>query len=338
MIITQAPFRVSFLGGGSDFPEHFTRHGGAVLATAIDRFAYVTVQRFNHEFFDHNLRLAYRRTEAPQASRDVEHPAIRACLQHLGIERGIELHHMADLPARTGLGSSSAFVVGMLQALHVYGGRPRTRDEVAREAIHIERAVLAEPGGHQDQVIVAHGGTCLVRFPPSGEYRVTRLGLSSDRIAEIGASLLLVFTRIERDGFAVQDRLRANVARRAGVVSRLAAMAERGAEMLAGADGLSSFGHLLHDAWRLKRELSDVSLPEIDRCYERALEAGAWGGKLLGAGGGGFLLLVAPPERHDPIRRELGLPAVTVGVDAPGVRVIFTQPDGPPSGTDGRAP
>lgn len=191
--------RVSFFGGGTDFPEHFTEHGGAVLATAIDRYAYVTVQPFNFNFFDHRLRVAYRKTETANSARDIEHPAIRACLQRLGIDDGIELHHMADLPARTGLGSSSTFVVAMLQALHAFAGRYRGPEELAQEAIEVERVTLAEAGGHQDQIIAAFGGTCLVRFEQGGGFSVSHVPLSAARAGEIGRSLLLVYTGIQRD-------------------------------------------------------------------------------------------------------------------------------------------
>jgi D-glycero-alpha-D-manno-heptose-7-phosphate kinase len=155
MIITQAPVRISFLGGGSDFPQHFERHGGAVLTTAIDRFAYVTVQRFQYQFFDHRLRIAYRKTENPRSASEVSHPAIRACFLKAGIDEGAELHHMADLPARTGLGSSSSFVVAMLQALYAYQGRFCPPETLANDAIDLERSVLQEAGGHQDQIIAA---------------------------------------------------------------------------------------------------------------------------------------------------------------------------------------
>src|SRR5262245_47930850 len=175
MIITQAPVRISFLGGGSDFPQHFEHYGGAVLTTAIDRFAYVTIQRFHHQFFDHRLRIAYRKTETPLDASEVTHPAIRACFQKVGINEGAELHHMADLPARTGLGSSSTFVVAMLQALHAYQGRFCVADTLAREAIDIERNILKEAGGYQDQIIAAYGGTCLVRFNRSCKFNVTQI-------------------------------------------------------------------------------------------------------------------------------------------------------------------
>src|SRR5207237_7956882 len=199
MIITQAPVRISFLGGGTDFPQHFEKSGGAVLTTAIDRFAYVTVQRFYHQFFDHRLRIAYRKTENPRSAAEVDHPAIRACLQKVGIDEGAELHHMADMPARTGLGSSSTFVVAMLQALYAYQGRFCPTEALAKEAIDIERNILQEAGGYQDQIIAAYGGTCLVGFGRNKKFTVTQLPLHPVRISALHVHMLLMYTGIERD-------------------------------------------------------------------------------------------------------------------------------------------
>jgi D-glycero-alpha-D-manno-heptose-7-phosphate kinase len=326
MIITQAPLRISFLGGGSDFPEHFEIHGGAVLATAIDRFAYVTVQRFRYEFFDHRLRIAYRKTEAPSCAAQVEHPAIRACLQRVNIDEGAEIHHMADLPARTGLGSSSTFVVAMLQALHAHLGQFCCAQSLAREAIEIERFILKETGGFQDQVIAAHGGTCLIQFERTLSFAVTQIPLTRRRIEELQGHMLLMYTGIQRDSYDVLKRQVERTEQNHSVLCALSRLAQEGAELLAGELPVSRFGELLHQSWLLKRQLSDVSLPVIDEAYEAGIRAGASGGKLLGAGKGGFLLFIAPPERHDAIRSALpGMLSMQVGINAPGSRVIFAQ-------------
>ena len=326
MIITQAPVRISFLGGGSDFPAHFREHGGCVLATAVDRFAYVTVQDFNHRIFTHRLRVSYRRTEDANQPSEIEHPAIRACLEKLRITEGVELHHMADLPARTGLGSSSSFVVAMLQALHAHHGRFRSAEALASEAIEVERHILQETGGYQDQIIAAYGGTSLIHFSRAGQFHVTQLPLGADRIAEIEAHLLLLYTGIERDSFKVLRRQVARTNRNRDALCRLGALAERAAEQLAGSGDLTQFGAMLHEGWQLKRHLSTVSLPSIDAAYEAGRLAGASGGKLLGAGQGGFLLFLAEPRFHGAIRRALPqMPAVAIGINAPGSRVIFSS-------------
>jgi len=328
MIITQAPVRISFLGGGSDFPQHFEQYGGAVLATAIDRFAYVTMQRFHNQFFDHNLRIAYRKTETPRSAAEVEHPAIRACFEKAGIDQGAELHHMADLPARTGLGSSSTFVVAMLQAMYAYQGRYCSTEALANDAIDIERNILQETGGYQDQVLAAYGGTCLVRFGGSRKFTVTQIPLTACRIAELQDHMLLMYTGIERDSFSVLKNQVERTAANHDLLCRMTDLAEEGARRLG--EGLPAlcFGELLHEAWTLKRRLADVSLPAIDEAYERGLKAGASGGKLLGAGQGGFLLFIAKPEDHPRIQAALsGMLPLKVNINAPGARVIFAQGD-----------
>jgi D-glycero-alpha-D-manno-heptose-7-phosphate kinase len=326
MIITQAPVRISFFGGGTDFPEHYLAHGGTVLVTAIDRFAYVTVQKFHHQFFDHGLRIAYRRTESPRTAAEIEHPAIRACLQKLGIEEGAELHHMADLPARTGLGSSSSFVVAMLQALHAYQGCFCPAEALAREAIEVERGTLREAGGVQDQIIAAYGGTCLIRFERSGRFSVCQIPMTLNRLQELQTHLLLMYTGIQRDSFAVLREQAARTSNSAGILCRMTRLAEEGAELLANGMPMMQFGKLLHQGWELKRQLYDASLPVIDEAYEAGLKAGAAGGKLLGAGQGGFLLFIARPECHERIRAALpGMTSMSVAINAPGSRIIFAQ-------------
>lgn len=326
MIIAQAPLRVSLFGGGTDFPDHFRRHGGAVLATAIDRSAYVTVQPFDQRFFDHAIRVAYRRTETVSGAAEIEHPAVRASLQRLGIDAGIELHYMADLPARTGLGSSSTFVVAMLQALHAYAGRFRSSEELAWEAIEIERHILNEAGGYQDQIIAAVGGTALIRFERDGGFTVSQVPLSPARVEEIEASLLLVYTGIERNSCTVQERHVRHLSDNAKVLDDMAKLAWRGASVMSGREPVDALGRLLHEAWMLKRSLNDVSLPAIDEMYATGLRHGATGGKLLGAGQGGFLLFVASPKAQAAIRRAMpDKVAMSVGMNAPGARVIFSQ-------------
>ena len=326
MVISRAPIRVSFLGGGTDFPDHFRQHGGAVLATAINRYAYVTVQPFLEEYFDHKIRLSYRRSEAVNTTAEIQHPAIRAALEKLGLDAGLEMHVMADLPARTGLGSSSSFVVAMLQALHSHCGRFRSARALADEAIEVERDILAEAGGWQDQIIAAHGGLALIDFARDGSYNVRQLSLSAERVRALEEHMLLVYTEIQRDSASVLEKKTVAPAARTHVLTRLADLAHLGADILASDRPIAQFGKLLHTGWELKKQSGAVTLPEIDRWYEAGLKAGATGGKLLGAGQGGFLLFVAEPRFHADIRRALrGHPAVQVRVNAPGAQIIFSQ-------------
>jgi D-glycero-alpha-D-manno-heptose-7-phosphate kinase len=327
MVISRAPVRISFLGGGTDFPDHFRQHGGAVLATAINRYAYVTVQPFLQEYFDHKIRLAYRRNEAVSKTSEIQHPAIRAALEKLGLDAGLEMHVMADMPARTGLGSSSSFVVAMLQALHAYCGRFRSSRAIADEAIEIERNILKEAGGWQDQVIAAHGGFSLINFNRDGSYHVTQVPLRPERVQALESQLLLVYTEIQRDSFSVlgQKSLTAS-ADKTKLLCKMGDLAQLGVDYLASDRPISKFGELLHAGWELKKQAGAVSLPQIDAWYKAGIHAGATGGKLLGAGQGGFLLFVADPKYHDAIRKAVGhRPTVRVRVNAPGAQIIFSQ-------------
>ncbi len=327
MIIARAPVRVSFLGGGSDLPDHFLQHGGAVLATAINRYAYVTVQPFLQEYFDHKIRLCYRRNEAVNTVEEIQHPAIRATFQKLGLREGVEMHVMADMPARTGLGSSSSFVVAMLHALHAFHGRFRSARDLASEAIDIERNILREAGGWQDQVLAASGGFSLVKFHRNGTFDVAQIPLPLDRVQQLEDHMLLVYTQIQRDSASVfhQGNPLATLTKEQAL-NRMSALAERGVEYLAGDRPIAQFGELLHEGWELKKQAGAVTLPQIDAWYEAGLKAGATGGKLLGAGQGGFLLFIAEPRHHEAIRQACGgQPVVRVRVNAPGSQIIFSQ-------------
>jgi len=236
------------------------------------------------------------------------------------------MHVMADLPARTGLGSSSSFVVAMLQALHSHCGRFRSARDLADEAIVIEREILAEAGGWQDQIIAAHGGLALINFERDGSYNVRQLSLPAERVRSLEEHLLLVYTGIQRDSSSVLGKKTANHGQRSQVLARLSDLARLGADILASDRPVTQFGKLLHTGWELKKQSGAITLPEIDRWYESGLRAGATGGKLLGAGQGGFLLFVAEPRFHDDIRKALGgRPAVRIRVNAPGAQVIFSQ-------------
>lgn len=326
MVISRAPVRVSFLGGGTDFPDHFRQHGGAVLATAINRYAHVTVQPFLQEYFDHKIRLAYRRSEAVNTTAEIQHPAIRAALEKLGLGSGLEMHVMADMPARTGLGSSSSFVVAMLQALHAHCGRFRSARDLTDEAIDIERNILREAGGWQDQVIAAHGGFSLITFDRNGGYHATQVPLTSERIQALEEHMLLVYTEIQRDSFSVLGQKCAGAVDKAKVLCRLGELAHLGVDCLTSDQPIAKFGEVMHAGWELKKQAGAVTLPQIDEWYAAGLKAGATGGKLLGAGQGGFLLFIADPRHHGAITKALGnRPTVRVRVNAPGAQIIFSQ-------------
>lgn len=326
MIISRAPVRISFFGGGTDYPEYFRHEGGAVLATAIDKFSYVTASPFLSHLFDYSIRVSYRKVELARGAGDIEHAVYRECLRYCGLEKDIELHNVADLPAFTGLGSSSAFTVALLHALHAFRGEFLTPRELARRAIHVERERIKENVGCQDQVMAAYGGFNLVEFRTEEDIHVRRVPLSPGRIADLEQHLLLVFTGITRKASEVVAHQLKRVEKNAETLRRMKAMAYEGYERLTGNQSLNAFGELLHEAWEAKRSLdTGVSNAEIDDIYKRGREAGAIGGKLLGAGGGGFLMFFASPETLPELERVFAdRQLLRVKLNAPGSQIIYS--------------
>lgn len=327
MIISRAPVRISFLGGGTDYPEYFLERGGAVLATAIRKYSYVTASRFLSHLFDYAVRVSYRKVELAKSVSEIEHRVFRECLGLCGLERDIELHNVADLPSFTGLGSSSAFTVSLLHALHSFKGEFLTPMQLAYEAIHVERDLLKESVGCQDQVLAAVGGFNLIEFRSQEDIIVYRVPVSSRRINELEQHLFIVFTGMRRKASDVAAKQVRSVVTNAAVLCRMRAMVDRGWDILAGGKSLAEFGDLLHEAWMAKRSLGGgISNDAIDRMYETGRKAGAWGGKLLGAGGGGFLLFFAPPEAHPSLKTAFpDQHTLSVRINAPGSEIIHAS-------------
>ncbi|MGH9468177.1 MAG: hypothetical protein ACRD1Y_12565 [Terriglobales bacterium] len=327
MIVTRTPFRVSFLGGGTDYPAWYRDHGGAVLATAIDKFCYITC-RYLPPFFDHHSRIVYSRIEDVNENGGIEHPAVRACLRVLQIEAGMEIHHDADLPARTGLGTSSSFVVGLLHALHALQQQPREPGDLARAAIRIEQEELSDNVGAQDQITAAYGGFHLIRFLPDGRFHLEPLALTAARLRALQASLHLYFTGFSRTASEIAAHQIANIPARTSELCELQKMVDEGAEILTGSGPLDAFGSLLDRAWTVKRRLSDhISTGQMDAIYEQARAAGALGGKLLGAGGGGFFLFFVPPERSVAFQQRMAtLLRVPFSFPAHGSELVLCEP------------
>lgn len=306
MIISRTPLRISFFGGGTDFPEFFTKHGGAVLGTAIDKHIYHSVVRFPSEFFDYSIRLAYRKVECVRQRSEIEHLPFRKVLEYFGIEKDIEISLTADLPSFSGLGSSSSFTVGLINALSAHEGRFVSKEELARTAIHIERNVLQEAVGCQDQVFAAYGSLDLIEFSGDDRFTVNRICLPRARLCELDNSLLLFFTGITRRAGDIERTKLKNLDKIEKSLLNLFQLVEKAHSLLTGNAPLSNFGHLLGTSWQEKRNLAPgVSEPRIDQMYDLALANGALGGKLLGAGGGGFLLLFVPEENQPRLRKAL---------------------------------
>jgi D-glycero-alpha-D-manno-heptose-7-phosphate kinase len=325
MIISRSPLRVSFFGGGTDFPEYFGKESGAVLATAIDKYSYVTASTFQSHLFDYAVRVSYSRGELCRTIDEIEHPVFRECLRFCGLARDIELHTVADLPAFTGLGSSSTFTVSLLHALHAYKGEMVAPLQLAYEAIHVERRVLGECVGVQDQVTAAVGGFNVLEFRAEDDIRVTPLEMPAGRVEEIEAHLFVVFTGSKRKAQDLEAQKMGNLSKNMGHLRAMRRMVDVGHGILASSRSLADFGALVHEAWMAKRQLgSSVTGTEIDALYERGRNAGAWGGKLLGAGGGGFMLFVVPPERRSALAVALaGKHEIGVRLSAPGSTIIF---------------
>lgn len=330
MIISRTPFRISFFGGGTDYPVWFREHGGAVLATTIDKYCYISC-RYLPPFFEHRTRIAYSRIEQAKSNNEIKHPAVRGVLQHMGITDGLEIHHDGDLPARTGLGSSSSFTVGLLHSLYALQHTMPSKAELAQTAIHIEQNVLQEFVGCQDQVLAAHGGLCRVNFSSNGDIGYTSLVMKPERLTDFQDHLLLYFTGFSRTASEIaKEQIEKTKQRRVELFAMLQ-MVQEGISIMVGDRDLGEFGELLHEAWMVKRGLtSQITTPMIDDIYDAARRAGALGGKLLGAGGGGFMLFFAKPEVHQRIHAALpGLLRVPFRFEGLGSQIVFYQQETP---------
>jgi D-glycero-alpha-D-manno-heptose-7-phosphate kinase len=324
MIITQTPLRISFLGGGTDYPEYFQKYGGAVLGTAVDKSAYFGISPFYSSLFDYSIRIAYRQVECVRSLDEIEHAPFRECLRWAGLTQDIEITHSAELPSFTGLGSSSAFVVGLLNTMYAFQRRLKPSLELAYEAIDLERTVLKESVGCQDQTFAAVGGFNLIEFRAMHDFVVHRLPLTGHRLADFEDHLLVFFTGIKRRAEAMAARQVKRVEANRNRLRTMRDLVDEGHDVLTSGGSLAAFGELLHRAWQLKRELDEsISNDKVDQIYETGREAGALGGKLLGAGGGGFLLFFVPPERKASVRARLAhLQEVEFRVNAPGTHIV----------------
>ena len=321
MVMTRAPLRITFVGGGTDLPFYYQkRNYGAVVSSAINKYIYVTVNRK----FDSNIRVSYSKTEIVDSVDRIEHPSVRESLRFLGIENGVEIVSISDIPSRgTGLGSSSSFIVALLHALHSYKGEFVSAEELAKEAVKVEREILREDGGKQDQYIAAYGGTNLMKFRNDGSVEMVNAVSHDSNLKRIEESLLLLYTNRERSSTEIHKDQIENSSEKMNVYDEMKKLTEGTLNAICDGD-IDTLGELMHRNWMMKRSLSSrISDGWIDEKYEKAIKLGAKGGKVVGAGGGGFLLLVAEPEKHENIARELGLRKVDFRFSQSGSRVIF---------------
>ena len=330
MIITRTPFRISFFGGGSDYPAWFRDHGGAVLSTTIDKFCYITC-RLIPPFFEHKHRIVYSLIENVREIEEIQHPSVKAVFKWANIEDGLEIHHDADLPARSGLGSSSAFTVGLTHALYGLRGKMVSNDRLAKDAIHIEQDLIGESVGSQDQISAAYGGFNRIDFHRDNSFSVQPLILPTLRREQFHRHLMLCFTGFSRIANEIAKSKIANMKSHEAELFRIREMVDESISILANSGtNIEEFGKLLDQGWKYKRTLSNrISSPEIDHIYEQARLAGAIGGKILGAGGGGFMLLFVRPENQAAVRERLkSLVHVPFNFESSGSKVVVYQPNG----------
>lgn len=330
MIITKTPYRISFFGGGTDLNHWFRDNGGCVLSTSIDKYCYITC-RYLPKFFEHKYRFVYSQIEDVKEIEDIKHPAIKGILQYLNINEGIELHHDGDLPARSGLGSSSSFTVGLLNTIYALWGKHISKFDLATKAIHIEQNVLKEHVGCQDQIAAAYGGFNRIDFFGENSFTVTPIIVTQRRIDELQDNLLLFFTGISRFASEIEKSKIENFDSKKTELRKMQEMVPASINILTDMDkSLDEFGFLLNEAWEYKKSLSSkVSNSDIDEIYKNAIGSGAIGGKLLGAGGGGFILFYAPKEKHEAIKQKLGhLIHVPFRFENAGSTVALYQPNG----------
>lgn len=290
MIITRTPLRISFFGGGTDYPVYYRKHGGKILSTTISKYNYLTVRELP-PFFDHKYRIRYFKSEYKNLIEEIDHPSVRECLKFLDYSKGIELVHTGDVPAMSGLGSSSAFSVGMLHSLYALKGEFVTKRKLALEAIDIEQNRIGESVGSQDQVAAAFGGLNIIEFMKNGQINVTPVTISSQRIKDLEKSIVIFFTGISRSASEIAQTQILESENKTKELDLMKDMVDEAVGILYSKQrNLDDFGHLLNESWQLKRSITQkISNDFIDSVYERGIKAGAIGGKLLGAGGGGFI-------------------------------------------------
>ncbi len=306
MIISKTPFRISFLGGGSDYPEWYMKNGGQVFSTTIDKYCYISIRKLP-PFFPHKHRIVYSKVETVKKIDQIQHPVVREILRDQGYSKiGLEIHHDGDLPARAGLGSSSSFTVGLINSICALKKEKASKEFLAKYAIELEQNILKENVGSQDQIAAAYGGLNKIKFGSSGKYEVIPISVSEDKKELFNSHLMLFFTGITRYASQIVSEQMKNLPKNTKSIEYIQSLVDEGVSILENSENILDFGKLLHEAWQHKKSLSSkISTSAIDDHYIAALNAGAVGGKLLGAGGGGFLLLFVEPELQKKVKEAL---------------------------------
>lgn len=329
MILSRTPFRISFFGGGTDYPAWYRQHGGSVIGMAIDKYCYISIRKLP-PFFEHKHRIVYSIVEHVKSTAEIQHPAVRGILEAYHADEGLEIHHDGDLPSRSGMGSSSSFTVGLIHCLKALHGAMISKRELAIQAVHVEQEILKENVGSQDQILTAYGGLNRVDFNRDDSFVVTPVIMDKERVAALQNHMMLFFTGFSRIASEIAKAQIQNMEKRKGDIQAMSALVEEAMLVLQNRSvPITQFGKLLRDYWQYKRGLSDrVTSPEIDEIYQAGIDAGALGGKLLGAGGGGFMLFFVRPEEQPKVRERLKkLVEVNFRIDYTGSKIVIYEPN-----------
>jgi D-glycero-alpha-D-manno-heptose-7-phosphate kinase len=329
VIISRTPHRISFFGGGTDYPSWYREHGGKVLGVTIDKYCYITC-RYLPPFFSHKFRIAYSKVETVNQIDEIQHPSVRETLKYLKFDKGLEIHHDGDIPARSGMGSSSSFTVGLLKALYALQGKILSKEDLYKEAIFIEQNLIKENVGSQDQVFAAYGGLNVIEFLENGEIIVRPIIMKESHLRKFEKSFMLIYTGIARYASEIARGLIASFQGKKQELIQMQELVDEAFKMLvSGKEDFIDFGILLNETWKLKKSLTkEITNSEINNIYEIALKNGALGGKLLGAGGGGFILFYVEPEYQNKMKKALNKYLnVPFRFDFSGSEIIVYKPD-----------
>jgi len=323
MVISKTPFRISFFGGGSDYPDYYLKYGGKVLGTTIDKYCYLNIRKLP-PFFDYKYRVVYSKQESVKRVDDIEHPSVKQTLKYLNIDYGVSINYDGDIPARSGMGSSSAFTVGLLNGLYALEGKMLTKHELANKAIHIEQNLIKENVGSQDQAFASHGGLNLIEFLQNGEIVSTPIILNKNRFHSFEENIMLFFSGISRNANEIAKDQVSKISINKEKIDNIKNLVDEAYEILTKKD-LDQFGELLNYTWELKKSLSNnITNYIIEEMYEKAKKAGAIGGKLLGAGGGGFMAFYVPKKHQDKVRVALkNFLYVPIKFEFNGSKIVF---------------
>ncbi|MDC1318931.1 kinase [Candidatus Thioglobus sp.] len=326
MIITKTPYRVSFFGGGTDYPNWFKENGGAVLGTSISHYCYIHGRIFP-PFFNYNYRIVWSKIEEVMDLNQIEHPVIREALKWKNYNAGMEIHHNGDLPARSGLGSSSSFSIGLLHMLYALNGELPSKKKLTQDAIFLEQSLLSETVGIQDQILACHGGFNKIKIKKSAEYSLEPIVLTKQRVSDFEGRILLFYTGVSRFASNIAKKQVAGMPKKISEMHEMQKMVDVASDILLNGNDLDDFGRLLHQSWKLKRSLEPSIAPGfVNDIYKKAIRAGALGGKLLGAGGGGFMMFYVNPEMKQSVLSALNdLLLVPFGIDYNGTELMYTQ-------------